>query len=291
MLENLHIQVSDYAESMRLALSISGISLPVANTLRRLMIAEIYVLAIDRVDIAQNTSVLYDDFLAHRLGFIPVYHPNPESFNLLSECSCAEAGCQYCQVRFTLNVSNDGDSNMDVTQYDLVSDDPDTYFALPRHERDPQDTSQPLLLVTLAPGQSVNLTAYAYKGCGKMHAKWNPTAVAVFTPDPQIQLTSVGQNLCLEDQRKIYDVCPTKVFGIEGGLKVVNPRDCMFCFECQKDFIENNVKPVTVVPSSNLFHFVVESVGQLTAAQIFETGLKVWRSKLDTVKVGVSSNL
>ena len=49
-----------------------GAEPPLANALRRIMIAEIPTIAIHNVTMWQNTSIIPDENLAHRVGLIPI---------------------------------------------------------------------------------------------------------------------------------------------------------------------------------------------------------------------------
>ncbi len=87
----------------------------VANALRRIMIAEVPTLAIDLVEFAENTTVLNDEYIAHRLGLLPIRYSAPDSlragdchgaFLPHRECVCYERGPR-CSVEFERNASFD----------------------------------------------------------------------------------------------------------------------------------------------------------------------------------------
>jgi DNA-directed RNA polymerases I and III subunit RPAC1 len=51
---------------------IINIDASLANTFRRIMIAEVPTMAIEKVVFIDNTGVMTDEILAHRLGLIPI---------------------------------------------------------------------------------------------------------------------------------------------------------------------------------------------------------------------------
>ena len=86
---------------------IGPVSPSFANTLRRAMIGEVPTLAIEDVRIYDNTSALFDEMLAHRLGLIPI-RTDSSAYVKKEECSCGGEGCAACTATFTMSVEGPG---------------------------------------------------------------------------------------------------------------------------------------------------------------------------------------
>ena len=81
---------------------IRGASAAFSNALRRAMIAEVPTMAVEDVMIIENSSVLYDEMLSHRLGLIPLT-TDLDSYVLPEECGCkSELGCNRCRTTLSL---------------------------------------------------------------------------------------------------------------------------------------------------------------------------------------------
>ncbi|KAI8068272.1 RNA polymerase Rpb3/Rpb11 dimerization domain-containing protein [Gongronella butleri] len=160
---------------------LSDTDLSVANGLRRVMIAEVPTVAIDMVEIETNTTVLADEFIAHRLGMVPIDSREVENLRYTRDCTCSQY-CRECSVELTLHVKCTEDRTKEVTSRDLVTSNPAFVPVL----QDKNDTG--ILLVKLRKGHELKLKCIAKKGVAKEHAKWSPVSGVSFEYDPHNRL-------------------------------------------------------------------------------------------------------
>ncbi|PIY59935.1 DNA-directed RNA polymerase subunit D, partial [Candidatus Woesearchaeota archaeon CG_4_10_14_0_8_um_filter_47_5] len=95
---SLHHRSKKYG---KLSFVIEGTDVAFVNSLRRVIIDEVPTMAIETAEIRKNSSVLYDEILAHRLGLIPL-KTDLKSYNLPTECPCGGERCAQCQLTLTL---------------------------------------------------------------------------------------------------------------------------------------------------------------------------------------------
>ena len=156
-------------DNQTMSVKLKGVPLQYANALRRVCLNGVPVFAIDTVDIIQNTSVLPDEGLAHRLGLIPL-KTDLKRFNEPSKCDCqSESGCSNCKVLLVLD-SGESDESRAVLSSELSSEDETI-----------KPTSDKIPIVQLAPGQQIKIECYARLGRGTEHAKWNSSNMAILT--------------------------------------------------------------------------------------------------------------
>ena len=154
-------------DNQKISIKLKGVPLQYANALRRICLNGIPVFAIDTVDIIENSSILPDEGLAHRLGLIPI-KTDLSRFNEPSKCDCqSETGCSNCKVMLVLD-SGDSDVTRMILSNELTSEDDSV-----------KPTSDKIPIVQLAPGQRIKLECYARLGRGTEHAKWNSANISV----------------------------------------------------------------------------------------------------------------
>ena len=156
-------------DNQKISVKIKGVPIQYSNALRRVCLNGVPVFAIDTVDIIENSSVLPDEGVAHRLGLIPI-KTDLSRFNEPSKCDCqSESGCSNCKVMLVLD-SGDSDVTRTVLSNELSSEDDSI-----------KPISDKIPIVQLAPGQRIKVECYARLGRGTEHAKWNSANISTLT--------------------------------------------------------------------------------------------------------------
>ncbi|XVE49239.1 hypothetical protein DITRI_Ditri01bG0066700 [Diplodiscus trichospermus] len=264
-----------------------------ANALRRVMIAEVPTIAIDLVEIEVNSSVLNDEFIAHRLGLIPLTSERAMSMRFSRDCDACDGDgqCEFCSVEFHLRAKCMSDQTLDVTSKDLYSSD-HTVVPVDFSDSAGYDSSEQrgIIIVKLRRGQELRLRAIARKGIGKDHAKWSPAATVTFMYEPEIHINEdLMETLTLEEKQSFVESSPTRVFDVDPNTQqvvVVDPEAYTYDDEVIKK-AEAMGKPglVEIYAKEDSFIFTVESTGAIKASQLVLNAIEILKQKLDAVRL------
>jgi DNA-directed RNA polymerase subunit D len=236
---------------------LKGVDISYANTLRRIMMAEVPTLAIEDVEFKANNSILYDEIVAHRLGLVPI-KTDLKSYNFVEECKCKGKGCGHCQLKLTLKTKGVGY----VYAGDMKSKDPNCKPVYPKTP-----------ISKIIDKQEMQFEATAILGVGKEHAKWSPGLV-FYKYNPIVKINKNPDNA-----EEIEAKCPARVFDLKKDKLSVNAKNesaCILCNECvelSNDQIE--------LQNSDEFIFTVESWGQLDPKEMVVKAFEIYNKQID----------
>ncbi|CAK0885206.1 unnamed protein product [Prorocentrum cordatum] len=211
-----------------------GIDPPLANAFRRLLLGEVPTVAISEVTVYQNTGVLHDENLVHRLGLCPIRCEPDRLEAKLPDMEFNETN----SLKFRLHTVC-GDKPRRVLSKDL------TWVPWSPAQKQlfvdgaPAPVADDVLITQLRPGQEIELECFCAKGTGREHAKWSPVSTASYRLLPYADLS---RPILDGDAERLKATCGAGVFDIEelpGGGKravVANPRSCVTCRECLESF-------------------------------------------------------
>ena len=267
-----------------LVFDIKGIDPTVVNTLRRIMIAEVPTMAIETVIVNQNTSIIPDEVLAHRLGLIPIL----ADANDFIEKKPEEDFNDQNSMKFTLKVKCFTDKNGKIINENILSKD---LIFVPQGQQNQKFYNNQnkkytiglvhddILINKLTPGMELDLECYCVKGIGRVHAKWSPVCTAYYR---LINKINILEEINGDDAKELKQLCPKGVFIInkKGNAEVGNVRDCTSCRECIRQEKFKNLIELGKVADHYEFH--IESVGMYKPESIFFRAIDVLKEKIKT---------
>lgn len=249
-----------------IVLETSGYPVVLINAIRRLALSDVPTLAVDFLHVYDNSSSVFDEILAHRMGLVVL--DSSEAIKKLKppeECIGADESDESCYVKLVLNVRVDDreEQGRYIQAGEIAVDSGITRIVYPE---------TPLLY--LIPGQSVHAVAYARLGRGREHSKWSPATVAVLKYTARVDYDgSKASSDCFECLQSYPDLVKELKSGRKGSMELppdVNTSGLLYCSEtaCSGsiDVVYNDDKLILSIESTGALppeKIVLESINAL----------------------------
>ncbi|XP_054261154.1 DNA-directed RNA polymerases I and III subunit RPAC1-like isoform X2 [Macrosteles quadrilineatus] len=285
----LQINIVRY-DDRELEFDLIGVHTSLANAFRRILLSEVPSMAIEKVLIYNNTSLLQDEVLAHRLGLIPL-KADCRLFEYKPEVDAEPTDQDTLKFELKIKCTRNANSGKDSTRVDDLYQNHNVYSKhikwIPVGSQndlfknvDVGPVHDDILIAKMRPGHEINLQMLAVKGIGKDHAKFSPVATASYRLLPTLQLTQeVEGELALKLQSCFSPGVISVVEDQKGRkfAKVDNPR----YDTCSRNVFRFNDLKDSVVMGREGDHFIftVESVGALKPDELFLEAVKVLKNK------------
>uniref|UniRef100_A0A0A9YFB5 DNA-directed RNA polymerases I and III subunit RPAC1 n=1 Tax=Lygus hesperus TaxID=30085 RepID=A0A0A9YFB5_LYGHE len=289
-----------------LEIDIKGIDAPIANALRRIMLTDVPTLAIEKVILFQNTSIIQDEVLAHRLGLVPIV-ADPNEFASIEYDSTNTAVSEpdeYNTTVMTLQITCSVNPNASLAAPPHIAYKNDTVYTrhlvwVPQGDQEKRlrtpirPVHDDIVIAKLRPGQCIEAELHLQKGTGRQHAKWSPCATVYYRQMPHIEIVEPFTG---SEADRLVKLCPMGVFDVEDITSMVDtapansqktafvarPRDCTLCRECVRD--PNDEPRIRLLRHRDYFLFTVESSGSLPPEQIFRRALQEFEAKAKEIE-------
>lgn len=243
-------------EKHRSSFLIKGISPAYLNTIRRTIMEYVPTMAIEDVTFVENSSAMYDEIIAHRLGLV-VFKTDLKSYFIRDECKCEGKGCARCELVMII----DAKGPCIVYADDIKTKDPKVKPVYPKTP-----------ITKLLKGQNLKISAKAVLGRGKAHMKFAPGLV-YYQGYPVITIEKC--KAC----GKCVKQCPKKILEISNKkVKVTDITKCDLCKACEEACPNEAIK---VAGSKEDFILTIEPWGQLTINEMITAAMDGMDSQLD----------
>ncbi len=224
------------------------------NALRRAIINEVPTLAIEEVEFRKQTSALYDEILAHRLGLLPLK-------------------TDYSTYEYENVESIEDRSGKSMVKLFASIKGPGTFYAEKIESNDPSILTKykKMPLAKLEEDQEIEFEAIAVMGKGKEHSKWIP-GIPTYREEVEIKVDEKK----LEENKEKY---PKEIFekGKVNVEKIKNDPNLL-------DAVEGISEAIKVERKKDSFVFEVESFGMITPKEMLVQGVKELKNLITDLK-------
>ncbi|KAL6944843.1 DNA-directed RNA polymerase core subunit rpc40 [Hanseniaspora osmophila] len=266
----------------------------IANAFRRIMISEVPCVAAEAVYFYNNTSVLQDEVLAHRIGLVPL-KIDPDELQWCDDSLPEnERYNDKNTIVLTLDVQCTRNPNApkDCTDPNILYNNSNVYAKdlkfQPEGDQEEVFKNRPIvpcdpdiLLCKLRPGQEISLRVHCILGIGSDHAKFSPVSTSSYRLMPHI---TILQPIKGESAKRFQKCFPSGVIGIDN-------KGCAFVQDSRKDTVSREVlrhqefqDHVKLGRVRDHFIFNVESTGAMTPEEIFFKSVRILKNKADYLK-------
>lgn len=252
-------------------------------------------MAIEKVEMWQNTSIIPDENLAHRMGLVPILvdprlfeykesekpHDDRNSLRFKLHVKCTKKDPRQPTP---LNINNVEEEERIFNHSNVYSGDlewiPIGDQATRFKGNPPRPLHDDILIAKLRPGQEIEMELICEKGIGKTHAKWSPVCTAYYRLRPDVRLV---EPVTGDDAHDLVKLCPMGVFDIEDlgkgkvQAKVGDSAKCSTCRECVRH--DRFAEKVDLGKHKDIFEFHIESVGIYKPEQLLRESLSHLKAK------------
>lgn len=236
--QTFHATIVNYYKGRDLEIDLIGIGPAIANAYRRIMLAEVPSVAIEHCFIYNNTSVIQDEMLSHRMGMIPI-RADPTKFawkptklgpeNTSSEHTIVFKLKAKCEKMPESDPDRSGRREDLYTDYKIYSGQLE-WVPLKGQEITFTDKNalrpvhKKVLIAKLSGKQEIDLKLHAIKGIGRDHAKFSPVATVSYRLLPDIKLEKKITGEAAVRLKECFSEGVIELEGREKAASIVNAR-------------------------------------------------------------------
>jgi len=175
-----------------LSFTVKGVPTAFVNAVRRIGMSSVPVFGVDKVTFYENTSSLFDEYIANRIGLVPILTP-------------------------------DGYTEKDIILFSLDKSGPGTVYSksLKSSDAKVEVANEGIPIIKLSEGQQLRIEAKARLGTAKEHARFQPGLIAFERKGDsfEVMVESFGQLSPKEIILKASEILEEKLEGLKEALK------------------------------------------------------------------------